>query len=93
MATTYMVDFTMEAGTTLNIVADSEEQALRIADALLRNPKYEQHLYETIRESMAYCDYDNPEVIDSGDGLLPEYDDEEWQEIYGIDMKALREED
>jgi len=92
MANTYMIDFTMTVGTTRCIVADSEEQALRIADALLRNSKFESNLYESVRESMEYDEFDDIQVIDSGDGLLPDYDDDELQEIYGIDMRALRKE-
>lgn len=93
MTDTYMIDFTMTVGTTCCIAADSKEQALRIADILLRNSKFDSYLYESVRESMAYDEFDDIQVIDSGDGLLPDYDDDEWQELYGIDMRALRKED
>lgn len=93
MATTYMIDFTMTIGTVRCITADNEKQALKIADALLRNRSFEADLCENLQESITYSDFSSPQVIDYDDKWLPEYDDEEWQEIYGIDMKALREED
>lgn len=92
MATNYMIDFSMVVGVTRTITADSEEQALKIADALLRDRKFENDLYESARECMAYSDWENPQVIDCGDELLVEFDDEDFQECFGIDMKALREE-
>ena len=81
----------MKVGTTRYITADSEKQALAIADALLRNRKFEDDAYESIRENATYSDFDNPQVLDYSDDWMPEYSDEEWQEIFGIDMKALRE--
>lgn len=93
MATNYMIDFSMRVGTVRTITADSEEQALKIANALLRNKEFESDLYECVRECMAYADWDNPEVINCGDGLEVDYDDEDFLECFGIDMKVLRKED
>lgn len=92
MTSPYLVEFPMTISTTRCIMANSEEQALKIADALIRNRKYEEDLYGSVLESMVYDEFDNPKVVDWGEGLLPDYDDDDYQEIYGIDMKALRRE-
>ena len=92
MATTYMIDFTTTVGATRCIVADSEERALKIANELLRNSEFEKDLWESINDNMTYVPYNDPQILDSSDEWLPDYDDEDWQEIFGIDMKALREE-
>lgn len=92
MATTYMIDFTTTVGATRCIVADSEEQALMIANELLLNDAFEEGLWASINDNMIYAVFNDPQILDSDDEWLPDYDDEDWQEIYGIDMKALREE-
>lgn len=93
MATTYVVDFMVTLSTTRNIVANTEEQLTEIIGALLDNDLFYEGLIESWEGPFSGWNECSTEVLDSGDELLPELDDEDWKEIYGIDMKVLRKED
>lgn len=79
----YTVDFTVTLSTCRSIQAESEEEALRVAERLLSDEKYYRSLVESWDEPYSGWAYPNDPVI-LGEEDMPDMEVEDYVEWLGF---------